>query len=62
MIAAADDDSIKLYNTSTGTEQETYFSRKYGAQNICFTHNVSLVIYATRKASRKSCHKVLLEF
>lgn len=49
LITASDDDSIRLYNTASGDKAEVLFSRKYGAQNICFTHHPSSVIYATRK-------------
>lgn len=50
LISASDDDSIRLYNTATGERAEILFSKKYGVQNICFTHHQAHVIYATRKA------------
>ena len=45
----SDDDSIRLYSTSSGERGEVLFSKKYGVQNICFTHHPSNVLYATRK-------------
>ncbi|GAX79850.1 hypothetical protein CEUSTIGMA_g7290.t1 [Chlamydomonas eustigma] len=51
LITASDDDSIRLYNTATGERADVFYSRKYGVQNICFTHHQSHVIYATRKAT-----------
>lgn len=50
LITASDDDSIRLYNTCTGERGEVLFSKKYGVQNINFTHHPSHVVYATRRA------------
>uniref|UniRef100_A0A7R9VE69 Anaphase-promoting complex subunit 4 WD40 domain-containing protein n=1 Tax=Chlamydomonas euryale TaxID=1486919 RepID=A0A7R9VE69_9CHLO len=50
LVTASDDDSIRLYNTSTGERGDVFFSKKYGVQNICFTHHPSHVVYGTRKA------------
>eukprot|EP00798_Chlamydomonas_sp_ICE-L_P004991 gene4991-34774_t len=51
LITASDDDSIHIYNTATNTLQDTLFSKKYGVQNIVFTHSASAAIYASRKVT-----------
>lgn len=51
LITGSDDDSIHVYNTSTGILQDTLFSKKYGVANICFTHAPTCALYATRKVS-----------
>jgi WD40 repeat protein len=50
LVTASDDDSIRVYNIATGTEQGLYTSKKYGCRNICFTHSPDCVIYASRKS------------
>mmetsp|Transcript_26980 Transcript_26980/g.58990 ORF Transcript_26980/g.58990 Transcript_26980/m.58990 type:complete len:322 (-) Transcript_26980:297-1262(-) len=51
LITGSDDDSIRLYDTATGQPTEVLYSKKYGVQNICFTHLSSHALYATRKVA-----------
>ncbi|KAG2454675.1 hypothetical protein HYH02_000514 [Chlamydomonas schloesseri] len=54
LVTASDDDSIRLYDVARGTQQESVSSRKYGVQNICFTHSPDCVVYASRKPGAPS--------
>lgn len=49
LLAACDDDSLKLYNAKSGVEVKTLFSQKYGAHLARFTHHSSSIIYASTK-------------
>ena len=49
MITADTDDAIRLYNTSTGTQQKMVHSKKYGAAHITFTHHANSVLHASTK-------------
>ena len=49
LLAACDDDSLKLYNAKSGTEVKTLFSQKYGAHLARFTHHSTSIIYASTK-------------
>ena len=51
LVTAGDDDSIHLYNTTSGTQQKTVFSRKYGVAHITFTHHPQSIVYASNKVS-----------
>lgn len=51
LITAGDDDSIHLYDVQSGTRKKTIFSKKHGASNVCFTHHVNALIYASNKGS-----------
>eukprot|EP00850_Spirogloea_muscicola_P011597 SM000072S21231 [mRNA] locus=s72:477877:480329:- [translate_table: standard] len=48
LVSAADDESIRLYNTATATLVKTVHSKKYGVDLISFTHHPSAVIYTSR--------------
>lgn len=48
LVTASDDDWIRVYNIAEGKQQGSVCSRKYGVQNICFTHSPDLVVYASR--------------
>jgi COMPASS component SWD2 len=45
--AAADDDSLRLYNLSTGTLAKTLFAKTFGASRVAFTHAPSCVLAAS---------------
>ena len=49
LLAACDDDTVKLYNAKSGVEVKTLFSQKYGAHLARFTHHSSSIIYASTK-------------
>lgn len=51
LVTAGDDDSIRTYNTQTGTAHKVLFSKKYGVSHISFTHDPQSVIYASNKVS-----------
>eukprot|EP00850_Spirogloea_muscicola_P000722 SM000003S10967 [mRNA] locus=s3:14867:17145:+ [translate_table: standard] len=48
LVSAAEDESIRLYNTATATLVKTVHSKKYGVDLISFTHHPSAVIYTSR--------------
>ncbi len=49
LVTAGEDDSIRTYNTTSGTSSKVLFSKKYGVAHICFTHDPQSVIYASTK-------------
>jgi WD40 repeat protein len=49
LVMGCDNDSIHMFNTATGTVGSTLHSKKYGVQNICFTHHPHNVVYASNK-------------
>ena len=49
LVTAGDDDSIRTYNTQSGSPQKVLFSKKYGVAHIRFTHDPQSVIYASTK-------------
>ncbi|KXZ48268.1 hypothetical protein GPECTOR_29g46 [Gonium pectorale] len=49
LVTAGDDDSIRVYDVARGMPVDTLQSRKYGVQNICFTHSPDCIVYASRK-------------
>ncbi|GFR42142.1 hypothetical protein Agub_g2989 [Astrephomene gubernaculifera] len=51
LVTGSDDDSIRVYNVARGVPVDTLHSRKYGVQNVCFTHHSDCIIYASRKAA-----------
>ncbi|KAK9916201.1 hypothetical protein WJX75_010004 [Coccomyxa subellipsoidea] len=51
LVTAGEDDSIRTYNTQSGTSSKVLFSKKYGVAHICFTHDPQSVIYASTKGS-----------
>eukprot|EP00897_Mesotaenium_endlicherianum_P011025 jgi/Mesen1/9951/ME000071S09362 len=48
LVTASDDESIRLYNTSSATLVKTIHSRKYGVDQVCFTHHPSSVVYSSK--------------
>ena len=48
-IAAADDETLQLYDCMQGKHAKTLFSKKYGCHLAKFTHTASNVIYASTK-------------
>ncbi|BDA44001.1 WD repeat-containing protein 82 [Coccomyxa sp. Obi] len=55
LVTAGEDDSIRTYNTQSGTSSKVLFSKKYGVAHICFTHDPQSVIYASTKGTE---HKI----
>lgn len=49
LVTASDDDSIRMYNIASGTSLYVQHSRKYGVQNVNFTHSNEAVIYASKR-------------
>ncbi|EIE25790.1 histone H3 methyltransferase complex and RNA cleavage factor II complex, subunit SWD2 [Coccomyxa subellipsoidea C-169] len=59
LVTAGEDDSIRTYNTQSGTSSKVLFSKKYGVSHICFTHDPQSVIYASTKfCLQGSDHKI----
>ncbi|KAJ7545674.1 hypothetical protein O6H91_08G005500 [Diphasiastrum complanatum] len=48
LVTASDDESIRLYDTANATLTKTIHSKKYGVDQICFTHHSSSVIYSSK--------------
>jgi COMPASS component SWD2 len=48
-IAAADDETLQLYDCVAGKHSKTLYSKKYGCHLAKFTHSSSNVIYASTK-------------
>ncbi|KAG0556495.1 hypothetical protein M758_11G056500 [Ceratodon purpureus] len=49
LVTASTDDTIRLFDTATPTMLKTIHSKKYGVDQICFTHHTSSVIYSSKK-------------
>ncbi|GIL78667.1 hypothetical protein Vretimale_6168 [Volvox reticuliferus] len=49
LVTGSDDDSIRVYDVARGVPVDTLHSRKYGVQNLCFTHDPACIVYASRK-------------
>ncbi|KAH7387381.1 hypothetical protein KP509_16G020200 [Ceratopteris richardii] len=48
LVTASDDESIRLYNIANATMTKMVHSKKYGVSQICFTHHVNAVLYASK--------------
>ncbi|KAG0608340.1 hypothetical protein M758_8G098000 [Ceratodon purpureus] len=48
LVTASDDESIRLYDTANATLLKTIHSKKYGVDQICFTHHTSSVVYSSK--------------
>ncbi|XP_024404060.1 protein ANTHESIS POMOTING FACTOR 1 [Physcomitrium patens] len=54
LVTASDDESIRLYDFANATLLKTIHSKKYGVDQICFTHHTNSVIYSSKKDSDES--------
>ncbi|KAL3678072.1 hypothetical protein R1sor_021028 [Riccia sorocarpa] len=48
LVTASDDESIRLYDTANALLVKTIHSKKYGVDQICFTHHPSSVVYSSK--------------
>jgi len=48
LVTAGDDESIRLYSTTSGLLQKTLHSKKYGVSNLVFTHDANSVLYSSK--------------
>lgn len=48
LVTSSDDESVNLYDTTTGKRQKILFSKKYGVDLIRFTHHKNAVICASK--------------
>lgn len=48
MVSASDDESVHVYNTVSGEMQKVVLSKKYGVDQIRFTHAKDAVICASK--------------
>lgn len=58
LVTASDDDSIRVYNTQSGTQDRLLLSKKYGCANITYTHDPFSVITSSnkvRQGSNRAC-------
>jgi hypothetical protein len=46
-VRAADDDSLRLYNLTTGTLAKTLFAKTFGASRVAFTHAPACILAAS---------------
>jgi COMPASS component SWD2 len=51
LVAAGDDDAIRVYDTEAGAPRPPLFSRKYGVANVCFAHDPAAVVYSSSKGA-----------
>ena len=51
LVSASNDDNIRIYDTNRGKELNTLQSKKYGAANICYTHDPHSVVYSSTKGT-----------
>ncbi|VDM48131.1 unnamed protein product [Toxocara canis] len=55
MISSSDDDSIVMYDCSTGQKSRSVNSKKYGVDLIQFAHNTSNAIHCSTKIDGTLC-------
>ena len=48
LITSSDDESLNLYNISSGKKQKTIYSKKYGVDLVRFTHHNNAVVCASK--------------
>ncbi|MCO5592918.1 hypothetical protein L7F22_046922 [Adiantum nelumboides] len=48
LVTASDDESIRLYDTGNAGFLKMIYSKKYGVDQICFTHRKGCVLYASK--------------
>ncbi|KAH7282126.1 hypothetical protein KP509_35G013500 [Ceratopteris richardii] len=48
LVTASDDESIRLYDTANAGFLKMIYSKKYGVDQICFTHKKGCVLYASK--------------
>ncbi|EFJ34246.1 hypothetical protein SELMODRAFT_439216 [Selaginella moellendorffii] len=60
MVTAAEDASIRLYDTASATPMKTLYSARYGVDHICFTHHTNAVIFSSSNGSDESLRYLLL--
>lgn len=48
LVTASDDESIRLYNTANASCLRMIYSKKYGVDQICFTHNKGCVLHSSK--------------
>lgn len=62
LVTASDDDSVHVYNTASAEHQQVFRNRKYGCQNICFTHSQSAVVFASNKVRHSQQRSEVCQF
>ncbi|XP_078168512.1 transducin/WD40 repeat-like superfamily protein [Carex rostrata] len=48
LLTASEDDSIRLYNTTTASLSKMTYHKKHGADKVCFTHHPSSILCSSR--------------
>lgn len=60
LVTASTDHSITTYNCETGKKGETNYSKKYGVDNITYTHSDSCILYSSTITSKDMNEKALV--
>ncbi|KAF6249780.1 hypothetical protein COO60DRAFT_1579329 [Scenedesmus sp. NREL 46B-D3] len=62
LVTASHDDVLYLYDTAQGTRLLTEVpSRKYGAQNVVWTHSTEQILFASNKGPEHDVRLLSLE-
>ena len=48
-VTASDDDNLSLYSNDDGQMKRLLYSKRYGCQNVRFTHHQTQIIYSSSK-------------
>jgi COMPASS component SWD2 len=51
LVTASHDDLLYIYDTAQGTQLTHVPSKKYGAQNVVWTHSTEHLLFASNKVS-----------
>ncbi|KAI4327725.1 hypothetical protein L6164_020151 [Bauhinia variegata] len=60
LVTASDDESIRLYDVTSGTCLKTINSKKYGVDLVCFTSHPTTVIYSSKNGWDESLRHLSL--
>ena len=62
LISSSDDDSIVVYDCTSGVQKNTQNSKKYGCDLVKYTHAANAVIHASTKVRHGWVNNILLLF
>ena len=51
-VTSSDDDSVRVYSTSSGEQEKVLFSRSYGCSLVKCTHHSEDILYASRPGGK----------
>jgi WD40 repeat protein len=58
LVTASHDDMLYIYDTAQGTQLTHVPSKKYGAQNVVWTHSTEHLLFASNKVCSKHTRAV----